>query len=167
MQESKQDNVCISLIQRELAVLKQKVTKISSINTLLLKQREKSMRKPRDVQNRETIQVSLPLPTLQSILTILYSAHFRCRWALTGEATSMATLNDNNPSLLEQVAALLQYSFPQAMKRRDVMTQILVVLPSRSLSPEECAVLESVWGIVGNMCSVERGIVRYPIPPFT
>lgn len=75
MQESKQDNVCISLIQRELAVLKQKVTKISSINTLLLKQREKSMRKPRDVQNRETIQVSLPLPTLQSILTILYSAH--------------------------------------------------------------------------------------------
>lgn len=79
----------------------------------------------------------------------------------------MATLNDNNPSLLEQVVALLQYSFPQAMKRRDVMTQILVVLPSRSLSPEECAVLESVWGIVGNMCSVERGIVRYPIPPFT
>lgn len=79
----------------------------------------------------------------------------------------MATLNDNNPSLLEQVAALLQYSFPQAMKRRDVMTQILVVLPSRSLFPEECAVLESVWGIVGNMCSVERGIVRYPIPPFT
>lgn len=75
MQESKQDNVCISLIQRELAVLKQKVTKISSINTLLLKQREKSMRKPRDVQNRETIQVSLPLPTLQSILTILYSVH--------------------------------------------------------------------------------------------
>ena len=75
MQESKQDNVCISLIQRELAVLKQKVTKISSINTLLLKQREKSMRKPRDVQNRETIQVSLSLPTLQSILTILYSPH--------------------------------------------------------------------------------------------
>lgn len=75
MQESKQDNVCISLIQRELAVLKQKVTKISSINTLLLKQREKSMRKLRDAQNRETIQVSLSLPTLQSILTILYSAH--------------------------------------------------------------------------------------------
>lgn len=75
MQESKQDNVCISLIQRELAVLKQKVTKISSINTLLLKQREKSMKKPRDAQNRETIQVSLSLPALQSILTILYSAH--------------------------------------------------------------------------------------------
>lgn len=79
----------------------------------------------------------------------------------------MATLNDNNPSLLEQVAALLQYSFPQAMRRREVMTQILVVIPSRSLSPEECAVVESVWGIVGNMCSVERGIVPSPLLPFT
>ena len=75
MQESKQENVWISLIQRELAVWKQKVTKISSINTLLLKQREKSMRKLRDAQNRETIQVSLSLPTLQSILTSLYSPH--------------------------------------------------------------------------------------------
>lgn len=73
MQELKQDNVCISLIQRELAVLKQKVTKINSINSLLLKQREKSMKKPRDAQNREAIQVSLSLPTVQSILMILFS----------------------------------------------------------------------------------------------
>ena len=77
----------------------------------------------------------------------------------------MTTLNDNNPSLLEQVAVLLQYSFPEAMRPREVMTQILVVLPSRSLSSEECAVVESVGGIVGNMCSAERGVVPYVMLP--
>lgn len=72
MQEAKQDSVCISLIQRELAVLKQKVTKVGNINSLLLKQREKAMRATKEAPNREAFRIALSLPTTRSLLTILY-----------------------------------------------------------------------------------------------
>ncbi|KAK8829963.1 hypothetical protein WA577_001353 [Blastocystis sp. JDR] len=137
MQEAKQDSVCISLIQRELAVLKQKVTKVCNINSLLLKQREKAMKATKEAPNREAFRIALSLPTTRSLLTIL--------WALTGEPDSIRALDDNNPLLCEQIVGLIQ----------DTMTQLLH-LP-HPLSSEELSALESVWGIVGNLCSIPRG----------
>lgn len=78
MQEAKQDSVCISLIQRELAVLKQKVTKVCNINSLLLKQREKAMKATKEAPNREAFRIALSLPTTRSLLTILYCISIAC-----------------------------------------------------------------------------------------
>lgn len=87
MQEAKQDSVCISLIQRELAVLKQKVTKVCNINSLLLKQREKAMKATKEAPNREAFRIA-PLPSNNAVSTHHSVLHFycmSCRWALTGE----------------------------------------------------------------------------------
>lgn len=78
MQEAKQDSVCISLIQRELAVLKQKVTKVCNINSLLLKQRKKAMKATKEAPNREAFRIALSLPTTRSLLTILYCISIAC-----------------------------------------------------------------------------------------
>ena len=72
MQEAKQESVCISLIQRELAVLKQKVTKVCNVNSILLNQRGKSMKEQKGPPNREEFRITLSLPTARSLLTILY-----------------------------------------------------------------------------------------------
>ncbi len=86
-----------------------------------------------------------------------------CRWALTGEPDSIRALDDNNPLLCEQIVGLIQYFPFRCFTCRDTMTQLLH-LP-HPLSSEELSALESVWGIVGNLCSIPRGaVLAQPVP---
>ena len=86
-----------------------------------------------------------------------------CRWALTGEPDSIRALDDNNPLLCEQIVGLIQYFPLRCFTCRDTMTQLLH-LP-HPLSSEELSALESVWGIVGNLCSIPRGaVLAQPVP---
>ena len=72
MQSQKSEEVYISLIQHELAVLNQKVTKMGNINAFLIQmQQEKSTEsKLREID--ETTPFSINMNTLNSILLILY-----------------------------------------------------------------------------------------------
>ena len=72
MQSQKSEEVYISLIQHELAVLNQKVTKMGNINAFLIQmQQEKSVEsKLREMD--EATPFSINMNTLNSILLILY-----------------------------------------------------------------------------------------------
>ena len=66
MQPTKQDEVCLSLIQRELAVLNNKVTKVMNVNQFLL-----------NYQEKRKGQFILSPPTARALLLILFAHTIR------------------------------------------------------------------------------------------
>ena len=77
MQSQKSEEVYISLIQHELAVLNQKVTKMGNINAFLIQMQQEKSEESVLIQSKlremdETSPFSINMNTLNSILLILY-----------------------------------------------------------------------------------------------
>ena len=72
MQSQKSEEVYISLIQHELAVLNQKVTKMGNINAFLIQMQQEKSEESKLMEISETTPFSINMNTLNSILLILY-----------------------------------------------------------------------------------------------
>lgn len=72
MQSQKSEEVYISLIQHELAVLNQKVTKMGNINAFLIQMQQEKSEESKLREMDETTPFSINMNTLNSILLILY-----------------------------------------------------------------------------------------------
>ena len=68
MQSLSSDDVCLSMIQRELALLNQKVTKLGTINSFLMR-----MQNERKEERGSALpsNISITLDTLNSLLIVL------------------------------------------------------------------------------------------------
>ena len=69
MQSPSSDEVCLSMIQRELAVLNQKVTKLGTINSCFMKMQTEG-KEGRSSDRSSSISISID--TLNSLLIVLY-----------------------------------------------------------------------------------------------
>ena len=69
MQSPSSDEVCLSMIQRELAVLNQKVTKLGTINSIFMKMQTEG-KEGRSSDRSSNISISID--TLNSLLIVLY-----------------------------------------------------------------------------------------------
>ena len=69
MQSSSSEEVCLSMIQRELALLNQKVTKLGTINSFFM--RIQNERKE-EYSPSLSSSISITLDTLNSLLIVLY-----------------------------------------------------------------------------------------------
>lgn len=69
MQSPSSEEVCLSMIQRELALLNQKVTKLGTINSFLMR-----MQNERKEEHGSSLSssISITLDTLNSLLIVLY-----------------------------------------------------------------------------------------------
>ena len=69
MQAPSSEEVCLSMIQRELALLNQKVTKLGTINSFLMR-----MQNERKEEHGPSLSssISITLDTLNSLLIVLY-----------------------------------------------------------------------------------------------
>lgn len=69
MQSPSSEEVCLSMIQRELALLNQKVTKLGTINSFLMR-----MQNERKEEHGPSLSssISITLDTLNSLLIVLY-----------------------------------------------------------------------------------------------
>mgnify|MGYP000395281168 FL=1 len=72
MQSQKSEEVYISLIQHELAVLNQKVTKMGNINAFLIQMQQEKSEESKLREMDEATPFSINMNTLNSILLILY-----------------------------------------------------------------------------------------------
>ena len=72
MQSQKSEEVYISLIQHELAVLNQKVTKMGNINAFLIQMQQEKSEESKLRERDEATPFSINMNTLNSILLILY-----------------------------------------------------------------------------------------------
>ena len=72
MQSQKSEEVYISLIQHELAVLNQKVTKMGNINAFLIQMQQEKSEVSKLREMGEATPFSINMNTLNSILLILY-----------------------------------------------------------------------------------------------
>ncbi|KAK8792674.1 hypothetical protein WA171_002626 [Blastocystis sp. BT1] len=141
MQSQKSEEVYISLIQHELAVLNQKVTKMGNINAFLIQMQQEKSEESKLREMDEATPFSINMNTLNSILLIL--------WTLTGERSNMKELAHLGDALLCQVPELIQAVF----------ARFSTVLRSRPLVKSELTILQSVCGIMGNLCSIPEGII--------
>lgn len=69
MQSPSSDEVCLSMIQRELAVLNQKVTKLGTIYSFFMKMQTEG-KEGRSSDRSSSISISID--TLNSLLIVLY-----------------------------------------------------------------------------------------------
>lgn len=69
MQSPSSDEVCLSMIQRELAVLNQKVTKLGTINSFFMMMQTEG-KEGRSSDRSSSISISID--TLNSLLIVLY-----------------------------------------------------------------------------------------------
>ena len=72
MQSQKSEEVYISLIQHELAVLNQKVTKMGNINAFLIQMQQEKSEESKLREMDEATPFSINMNTLNAILLILY-----------------------------------------------------------------------------------------------
>lgn len=69
MQSPSSDEVCLSMIQRELAVLNQKVTKLGTINSFFMKMQTEGKE---GCSSDRSSSISISIDTLNSLLIVLY-----------------------------------------------------------------------------------------------
>ncbi|KAK8808685.1 hypothetical protein WA588_004330 [Blastocystis sp. NMH] len=138
MQSPSSDEVCLSMIQRELAVLNQKVTKLGTINSFFMKMQTEG-KEGRSSDRSSSISISID--TLNSLLIVL--------WTLTGERRNMKEVAGLGDVILEQVPVLIQTIFEQ----------LAIRLHKRLLSTCELTILQSTAGVMGNLSSVPEGVV--------
>lgn len=101
-----EDNIAIALIQRELGVLNQKVTKLTHTNQYLMELLEK--KKDQEVKYKDGIPISQQ--SVHAILLVLYSFFISIyyRWTLTGEKRNADDICSLQDDILSYVPLFLE-----------------------------------------------------------